>query len=181
VVELGVSGATVIIFGPEGTLRGGVTGQNGQVVFKDLQDGDYNMLAKKMGYYTTVGYPMRVSKGITSTINSTRIFSVIADSLPYAITNPSAIIIKQGSTGTIAITVTSYNNFEGEVELTCDGQLNGDIHGVTAAFDPSNVTLAAGGTASSTLTLTVSANTTKGNYILYIMTWDYSPILIQVS
>jgi hypothetical protein len=188
VVNVGVSKATVTILGPEG-IQSGLTDQNGKITFKDLPKGDYQVIADKEGYFSMTS-GRSVAKGGTSTIEFPPIHHrVILTPIAYPYTDPSAIIIKQGSTGTVAITVTSYNNFEGEVHLNLlwsegkDGDKYENIKlpwGVTAEFYPANITLTAGGEAQSTVTIAVSSTATKDTYRLDIqLGWQVDVIAVE--
>jgi hypothetical protein len=70
----------------------------------------------------------------------------------------SPLTINQGSNGASAITVTSFNGFNGTVALSVSSL----PASVTASFNPSSITPAANGSATSTLTLTASSTATVG-------------------
>lgn len=162
VFESDVTGVNVAILGPEETLKTGVIGDSGELPFTDLPEGDYQAIATKEGYTSHYVMGTSINRGYmggkaTVPIN----MMVMPEEMPlYVSANPDAVIIKQGSSKTITVTVTSMNDFVGAVTLDCM-QLPS---GVTATFSPASVTLTAGGKASSTLTLTVSSTAVKGIY-----------------
>jgi hypothetical protein len=160
VFQSDVTGVNVAILGPEETLKTGVVGDNGELTFTGLPEGDYQAIATKEGYTSHHVMGTSVNRGYMGG-KSTIPMSMMAmpDEMPlYVSANPNALIIKQGSSKTTTVTVTSMNDVAGSVSLDCM-QLPS---GVTATFSPASVTLTAGGKASSTLTLTVSSTATKG-------------------
>jgi hypothetical protein len=162
VLQSDVAGVTVTVLGPEETLKTGVTGANGEVTFTGLPEGDYQAIAVKDGYTSHYMMGTSINHALMGGRTTVPIYMVaIPDDQPlYVSASPSGIVIKQGSSGTAQVTVTSLNDYAGAVSLDCT-QLPS---GVTAAFDPASVTLTAGGSATSTLTLTVSSAATKGIY-----------------
>jgi hypothetical protein len=78
--------------------------------------------------------------------------------------SPTSLTIQQGSSGSSTITITSINGFNQPVQLSVSGAPSG----VTATLSPSQVTPPAGGTATSTLTVSVSTTATPGNYPLTV-------------
>ena len=162
VFQSDLPGVTVTILGPEETLKTGVTGANGEVTFTALPEGDYQAIAVKEGY--TSHYMMGTSINHAFMGGRTTIpISMMAtpEEQPLSLSSdPNGVVIKQGNSGTITVTVTSLRDYVGVVSLSCM-QLPS---GVTAAFVPASVTLTAGGSASSTLTLMVSSTATKGIY-----------------
>jgi hypothetical protein len=166
VVQSNVSGVAVTILGPEETIKTGITGANGEVTFTGLPLGTYTGIATKEGYAphyimgTSINYGGRTTLPITMTIDSS------GGTAFYPSSNPAALIIKQGSTGTTTVTIPSAG-FTGAVSLSCT-QLPS---GVTATFDPASVTFT-DGKVTSNLTLTVSSTATKG---------IYTSILIELS
>jgi uncharacterized protein YfaS (alpha-2-macroglobulin family) len=166
VFQSDIAGVAVTVLGPEETLKTGVTGANGEVSFTGLPEGDYQAIAVKDGY--TSHYMMGTSinhalMGGRTTVPINMV--VIPDEQPlYVSASPGGLVIKQGSSGTAQVTVTSLKDYAGAVSLNCM-QLPS---GVTAAFDPPSVTLNAGGSTSTTLTLTVSSTATKGIYAVDI-------------
>ena len=162
VFESDVTGVSVAILGPEETLKTGVIGDSGELTFTGLPEGDYQAIATKEGYTSHHVMGTTINHGYMGGKTTIPIsMMAMPEEMPlYVSANPNAVIIKQGSSKTITVTVTSMNDFVGEVSLDCM-QLPS---GVTATFSPASVTLTAGGKASSTLTLTVSSTATKGTY-----------------
>jgi subtilase family serine protease len=72
--------------------------------------------------------------------------------------SPASLTIKQGSSGTSTITITSQNSFSSATTLSATGLPSG----VTAGFSTNPVTPPANGSVTSTLTLTASATATTG-------------------
>jgi uncharacterized membrane protein len=166
VFQSDVAGVTVTILGPEETIKTGVTGANGEVTFTGLPEGNYQAIATKDGYTAHYLAGTSINHAFMGGKTTVPIYmTAIPEELPvYATANPNAIVIKQGSSGTAQVTVTSLNDYAGAVSLNCT-QLPS---GVTATFSPASVTLTAGGSATSTLTLTVSSTATKGIYAVDI-------------
>jgi len=160
VFESDVTGVNVAILGPEETLKTGIIGDNGELTFTGLPEGDYQAIATKEGYTSHYVMGTSINRGYVGGRTTVPIYMMATESPLYVSANPNAVIIKQGSSKTITVTVTSMNAVAGEVSLDCM-QLPS---GVTATFSPASVTLTAGGKASSTLTLTVSSTATKGIY-----------------
>ncbi len=77
--------------------------------------------------------------------------------------DPSFLTVSQGSSATATITATSINNFSGNVSLSV-----GSPFGITGSVTPQNITLSAGGSATSTLNLTVPSTTSPGFYTLIV-------------
>ncbi len=75
-------------------------------------------------------------------------------------TSPSSLTINQGSSGTSTTTVSSVNGFSSAVTLSCTGA----PAGVSCGFSTNPVTPPGGGSASSTLTVTVAGSTATGTY-----------------
>jgi len=78
--------------------------------------------------------------------------------------SPTSLSIQQGSSGSSTITITSINGFNQPVQLSVSGAPSG----VTATLSPSQVTPPAGGTATSTLTVSVGATATLRSYTLTV-------------
>ena len=159
VVQSNVSGVTVTILGPEETIKTGITGANGEVTFTGLPLGTYTGIATKEGY--NPHYIMEISKKYAGS-TTLPITMTIDDSGGAAFnptSNPAALIIKQGSTGTTTVTIPSAG-FTGAVSLSCT-QLPS---GVTATFDPASITFTDNAKVTSTLTLKASSTATKGTY-----------------
>jgi len=158
-----VDEVTVTILGPEETIRTGVTGQNGMLTFAELPNGNYQAIATKDGYNPHYLMNIFITNGKPSTV-PIYMTTIPPEQSLHASTNPNAMIIKQGSSGTITVTVTSPNDYDSVVSLKCV-QLPS---GVSATFDSPSFTLAARGEASTTLTLTISSTATKGIYTVNI-------------
>ena len=162
VLQSDVTGVNVTILGPEETLKTGVIGDSGELTFTGLPEGNYQAIAAKEGYTSHYVMSTTIDHGIMGGKTNVPIYMVALpeEQLLYVSANPNAITVNQGNSKTVTVTVTSLNNFAGEVSLNC-ARLSS---GVTATFSPASVTLAAGGKASSTLTLAVSSTATKGTY-----------------
>jgi hypothetical protein len=160
VFQSDITGVNVAILGPEETLKTGVIGDGGELTFIGLPEGDYQAIATKEGYTSHYVMGTSVNHGYMGGKTTVPIsMMVMPEEMPlYVSANPDAAVIKQGSSKSFMVTVTSMSDFAGEVSLGCT-QLPS---GVTAVFSPVSVNLAAGGKASSTLTLTVSSTAAKG-------------------
>lgn len=171
-----VGEVTVTVLGPEETIRSGVTGQNGELTLKELPDGHYQAIATKVGYNIHYLMSLSIANGRTSTVQ-VYMTPIPPEQTLLTSTDPNAIIIRQGSSGTIEVTVNSPNDYECVVSLRCN-QLPS---GVTAAFNPPSFTLAAGGEATSTLTLTTISTAAKGIHTVNIETENEHGHAIDVS
>jgi len=162
VFQSDVTNVNVAILGPEETLKTGVIGDNGELTFTGLPEGDYQAIATKKGYTSHHVMATSINHGYMGGKTTIPIsLMAMPEEMPlYVSATPNAVIIKQGSSKTFTITITSMSNVAGPVSLDCM-QLPS---GVTATFSPSSVNLTAGGKASSTLTLTVSSTAAKGIY-----------------
>ena len=158
VVQSKVSGVTVTILGPEETVKIGVTDANGEVTFSDLPLGTYTGIATKEGYNPHYIMEIYKKQAGTTTLPITMTVDDSGGAAFYPTSNPAALVIKQGSTGTTTVTIPSAG-FSGAVSLSCT-QLPS---GVTATFDPASVTFT-DGKLTSKLTLTASSTATKGTY-----------------
>jgi len=76
----------------------------------------------------------------------------------------TSLTIQQGNSGSSTITITSMNGFNQPVQLTKSGVPSG----VTATLDPQQVTPPAGGSTTSTLTVSVSTTATPGSCTLTV-------------
>jgi YbbR domain-containing protein len=182
VFQSDVTGVNVAILGPEETLKTGVIGDNGELTFTGLPDGNYQAIANKEGYSNHYVLSTSINHGGRTTVPIYMTTVPEQDPLHLS-TNPNAVIIKQGSSGTVTATATSLNEYVGEVSMSC----NVLPSGVTAAFNPESGSVTAGGKVSLILTLTVSSTATKGIYQVYI-DLDYGGggiggygLLLQVS
>jgi len=161
VFQSDVAGLTVTILGPEETFRTGTTGDNRQLTFTNLPGGSYRGIATKEGYSPSEIMGISLTSGGSATI-LVSVGTIQPTEPVYTSTNPNALNIKQGNSGTIRATVTSLHDYVGPVSLNCYGLPSGLI----ASFDPSDVTLNAGGVGTLTLTLTVSSTAVKGVYLI---------------
>jgi hypothetical protein len=73
--------------------------------------------------------------------------------------NPSSISVLSGSPGSLTITISSQNAFSGNVVLSASS-----LAGFTETFSAGTVSVPAGGTATSTLTISVSGAPNAGTY-----------------
>jgi hypothetical protein len=78
--------------------------------------------------------------------------------------SPSSAQIARGQSGNFTITITSTGGFASSVSLTLSGQPTG----VTGTFTPASVTPSSGGSATSTLAVSVGTTATLGSYTLTI-------------
>jgi hypothetical protein len=111
-------------------------------------------------YITIIGSGGGLTRTATYTLTVTPLlipdFSISA--------SPTSLTIQQGSSGSSTITINSINGFNQPVQLSVSGAPSG----VTATLSPSQVTPPAGGTATSTLTVSVGATATPGSYTLTV-------------
>src|SRR5207249_10171835 len=92
---------------------------------------------------------------------STSIYvSIIAPTLNLS-SDPTFLTVPQGGSATATVTATSINSFSRNVSLSV-----GSPFGITGSLTPQNITLSAGGSATSTLNMTVSSTTSPGFYTL---------------
>jgi len=78
--------------------------------------------------------------------------------------SPESLSIQQGSSGTSTITTSSRNDFNQPVQLTVSGAPSG----VTPTLNPQQVTPPAGGSTTSTLTVSVATSATLGSHTLIV-------------
>jgi len=100
--------------------------------------------------------------GSNETRSTSVYVSIIAPTFNLS-SDPSFLIIPQGGSATATLTATSINNFSGNVSLSV-----GSPFSITGSFTPQNITLSAGGSATSTLNLTVPSTTTPGFYTVIV-------------
>ncbi|HEY4822071.1 MAG TPA: hypothetical protein VIH83_00100, partial [Candidatus Bathyarchaeia archaeon] len=86
--------------------------------------------------------------GVSGSIIHMSTVSVVAGPDFGLSSNPNSLTITSGSLGTSSITLTSFNNFAGTVDLT--SVISG---GLTTSLNPTRVTLSGSGTATSILTV----------------------------
>ena len=83
--------------------------------------------------------------------------------------SPASLSIHIGSSGTSTITLTSLNGYAGTIGLSTSIACSGVcLVYPTASLNPTSVTLSAGGTGLSTLTVSTSVLTTPGTYTITI-------------
>jgi len=100
--------------------------------------------------------------GSNETRSTSVYVSIIAPTFNLS-SDPSFLIIPQGGSATATLTATSINNFSGNVSLSV-----GSPFSITGSLTPQNITLSAGGSATSTLNLTVPSTTTPGFYTVIV-------------
>ena len=100
--------------------------------------------------------------GSNETRSTSVYVSIIAPTFNLS-SDPSFLIIPQGGSATATLTATSINNFSGNVSLSV-----GSPFSITGSLTPQNITLLAGGSATSTLNLTVPSTTTPGFYTVIV-------------
>jgi len=79
--------------------------------------------------------------------------------------SPSSLSLNTGSSGKYTISIKSVNSYSSSVSLSLTSP---SIAGVTATFNPTSVTPPAGGTVTSTLTISVASTASPGTYQLKI-------------
>jgi hypothetical protein len=181
-----ISGVTLTIMGPQEAIRSGVSGENGEYTFTDLPEGDYQGIATKDGYQT-VFINAKVTSAKTTTLNS-GINTESPSSISVSIT-PMATIIRQSNTGAVTINAVSTDDTAGTFSLGyTDAEGTGTLpSGLTATSNPENLTLTAGGEATSTLTLSASSTAPKGIYKIGVTISDqnsplgYGWLLLQIA
>jgi hypothetical protein len=94
--------------------------------------------------------------------------------------SPSATTIVRGNAGNVTVSTSALNGFNSSIALSASGQPTG----VTVGFSPSSI--AAPGTGSSTMTITVGASTTPGTYTITVTGTDgasthSTPVTLTVS
>jgi len=96
--------------------------------------------------------------------NKTYCFAPVAIPDFSIMASPTSLTIQQGGSDTSVITITSIGGFNQPVQLS----LSGAPSGVTTTLSPEQVTPPLDGSTTSTLTVSVSATATPGNYTLTI-------------
>lgn len=166
VFQSDTAGVTATMVGPDETVRTGLIGEDLELSFPGLPEGDYWYICTKQGH-STIGGSGAVDRDIGG---GTKTFVIgmeaLSTALPlYISTEPSAVVIAKASTGTVTVTVASVLDFAGDGSMSCVGLPSG----VTAAFSPEIITLALGGESSSTLTLTVDLAAPEGSYFVDVV------------
>ena len=128
-------------------------GAGGAAVFHDTTSGN-NSVPDVTGYSSTTGYDLATGLGSVNAYalvnNWTPDFTISA--------SPAAISVLQGAAGTSTISTTVSGNFSNAIPLSASGL----PAGMTATFSPSSI--AAPGSGSSILTITVGATAAAGIY-----------------
>ena len=99
--------------------------------------------------------------GGTTTHTTTYVLTVTATGFSIS-ASPAAVTVVQGSAGNSTISTTAQGTFNSAIALSATGQPTG----VTVAFNPTSI--AAPGTGSSTMTMTVASSTVPGTYPLTV-------------
>jgi len=112
-----------------------------------------------VGASTATGtYPITVTgTGGSTTHNTTVTLTVTASGFSIS-ASPTAVTVAQGGSGNSTISTTAQGTFNSAIALSASGQPTG----VTVAFNPTSI--AAPGTGSSTMSITVAASTVAGTY-----------------
>lgn len=128
-------------------------GSGGATVFHDISSGN-NTVPGVTGYASAAEYDLATGLGsvdASALVNNwTSDFTIAA--------SPTALSIPRGSMGTSTISTTVLGNFSNAVSLSASGL----PAGVTATFNPSAI--AAPGSGSSTMTLTVGSSAPTGTF-----------------
>ncbi len=105
-------------------------------------------------------------------------FSVVLPDFTIS-ANPASIGVYQGSPGTSIITVSSLNTFSGSVALSANSPA-----GFSATLNPTTVSISSGGTAASTLTVSLTGAPSAGAYTVTVAGSSGTlshPVNVQVS
>jgi len=178
VFQSNMAGVTATMVGPDDTVRTGLIGESLELSFPGLPEGDYWHICTMQGY-STIGGSGSVSREIGGgTMTFFIDIEVLSAALPvYISTDPSATVIRQGSSGTVTATVASVLDFAGDGLMSCSGLPSG----VAAVFTPGTITIALGGEASSTLTLTAGSDAPKGNYFVDLVCSTDQHVNMQIA
>jgi hypothetical protein len=143
------------------------------------QYGDYNSLSGISGTFFPSWTDRR--SGASEEIWTAAIADGTVSTPDFSISaSPSAKSIAVGSAGTVTISTTALNGFNNAIALSASGQPTG----VTVGFSPSSI--AAPGTGSSTMTITVGASTVPGTYTITVTgtggtTTHTTPVTLTVT
>jgi hypothetical protein len=125
--------------------------------FHDITSGTSGSYSAVTGYDLVTGWG---SPNGTALINA---LAPLPTSPTFSIgASPSSVSVVQGSSGGSTITTTAIDGFDAAVALTASGQPTG----VTVGFNPTPI--AAPGSGTSTVKLTVASNTATGTYPITI-------------
>jgi subtilase family serine protease len=108
---------------------------------------------------STVGTSTVTITGTSASLSHTTSVSVVVGDFGLACA-PSSLSVAQNGSGQSTCTVTSTGGFNSPVNLSCASPPTG----ISCSYNPSTVTPPAGGTAMSSLTLTVAPSVTPGSY-----------------
>ncbi|HVR07229.1 MAG TPA: Ig-like domain-containing protein [Thermoanaerobaculia bacterium] len=112
-----------------------------------------------VGTATATGtYPITVTGTGGSTTHTATVTLTVTTSGFSISASPTSTSIAQGGSGNVTISTTASGTFNSAIALSASGQPTG----VTVAFNPTSI--AAPGTGSSTMTITVAASTAAGTY-----------------
>jgi subtilase family serine protease len=117
--------------------------------FRDITSGSNGLYSAKVGYDFVTGLGSPLTTNFTPV--TTPDFSISAST--------SSLTINAGTGGTSTITVQSLNTFSGTVGLTVSGPTSW-----TLSVNPASLTVGSGGSATSTLSITVPTGTSAGTY-----------------
>jgi subtilase family serine protease len=124
----------------------------GALVFNDILSGN-NSVPGVTGFSAGIGY------SCTTGLGSIDAYALVMNWAPFTIAaSPNAFSIDQGSAGTSTIQTNLLGDFNSAVALSASGLPTG----VSAAFSPA--TIAAPGSGSSTMTITVDPSSPAGTY-----------------
>jgi len=132
-----------------------------------------------LGFQTGCAAPTSVSNTCVTIANGTptpdpetvqtAVFSNTGATPDFSITaNQVTLTIPRGASGTSTITLTSLGGFSGIISLTASITPNVH-HGPAARLSPNSVTVAAGGSGSSILTVSTVKNSPTGSYTVTII------------
>ena len=76
-----------------------------------------------------------------------------------------------GNRATSSLTLTPVNGYSGSITLSC-GTISGGMNAPTCSFSPATVPVSGTGAATSTLTVSTSANTPGGSYAISVAAAD---------
>jgi hypothetical protein len=125
------------------------------------QYGDYNSLSGISGTFFPSWTDRR--SGASEEIWTAAIADGTVATPDFSISaSPSATSIAPGSAGNVTVSTTALNGFNNSISLSASGQPTG----VTVGFSPNPI--AAPGTGSSTMTITVGASTVPGTYTITV-------------
>ena len=125
------------------------------------QYGDYNSLSGISGTFFPSWTDRR--NGASEEIWTAAIADGTVAAPDFSISaSPSATSIAPGAAGTVTVSTTALNSFNNAISLSASGQPTG----VSVGFSPSSI--AAPGTGSSTMTITVGASTVPGTYTITV-------------